>query len=434
MKSPKHLPGVLAAASVLAVVVSGGIAPASARPSSAPVSLNFLYRITTPQDDQYEQWLVSSFNAANQGKIHVTYSGIPDNNYKAKINLVLRDKHGPDVFFSWEGGYAKYMIDSGYAQPLDSYYDKYHWTSMLNPAASQLATLEGHKYFLPYYMSASVIWYNTALYKKYNLHVPTTWAQLAANAAVLKSHGIAPFLLANQQQWEAQFDWTGYFVNKNGVAAYNALLNRQIPWTDPRVVDAFAQLKTMKDNGWFLNGVNSMDFDTTAIIFWKKQQAAMWYQGSFILPKFLDANRNLTYPVDWFPYPQIGSQTPTVSVFAESTYMINKKSQHKDEAAAFLNYVVSKTAQSHFVASVGPFAANASVTPAGEPPMVQRLGALISKYKTSTFMHVDHALGPDVSQRYLEVLQGVLAGNVTPAKAAADTEAAALRSQGPVKK
>ena len=127
---------------------------------------------------------------------------------------------------------------------------------------------------------------------------------------------MAPFLFANQQQWEAQFDWTAYFVNKNGAKAYEDLLNRKIAWTDPRVVAALGEMKSMVDDGDFFKGVNSMDFDTTAIIFWKKQQAAMWYQGSFILSRFL-GGRKLIYPVDWFPYPKIGPESVRVGIRGE---------------------------------------------------------------------------------------------------------------------
>jgi raffinose/stachyose/melibiose transport system substrate-binding protein len=294
--------------------------------------------------------------------------------------------------------------------------------------------MEGHKYMVPYYMSASAVWYNTDLYKKYGLKVPKTYAELQHNNDVLKKAGVAPFLLANQQQWEAQFDWSAWFVNKYGAKAYDDLLNRKIPWTDPRVVAALGQMKTMEDSGDFLKGVNSMDFDTTAIIFWKKQQAAQWYQGSFILSKFLK-DKKLIYPVDWFPYPQVGSQKPSMSVFAESTWMMAKRSQHKAEAAKFLNWVISKQAQEKMVATDGPFAANRTVTPelADEPPMVQRLGKAIAKYSGISFTHPDHALGPAVSQPFLEQLQAVLAGTTTPEKAAAVVEKAAKRSQGPVK-
>jgi raffinose/stachyose/melibiose transport system substrate-binding protein len=427
------------AAVVLGATMAVAVGTSTARPTgsahrSAEVSLNATYRIVSPTNDEYMKWLADTFNEQNKGKIKVTLTGIPDNDFKPKIGLVLRGSTPPDVFFAWEAGWAKFMIDSGFAAPLDNYWKQYGWSKTLTPAASNIATMEGHKYMVPYYMSASVVWYNTDLYKKYKLSVPKTQAQLQHNNEVLKKAGVAPFLLANQQQWEAQFDWSAYFVNKYGAKAYDDLLNRKIPWTDRRVVAAFEQMKTMADNGDFLKGINSMDFDTTAIIFWKKQQAAQWYQGSFILSRFLK-DKKLIYPVDWFPYPQIGSQKPSMSVFAESTWMMAKRSPHKAEAAKFLNFVISREAQEKMVALDGPFAANRTVTPelADEPPMVQRLGKAIAKYNGISFTHPDHALGPAVSQPYLEQLQAVLAGTTTAAKAAAVTEKAAKRSQGAVK-
>ena len=398
------------------------------------VTLRLLDRASDPKQTDYKKWLVDTFNAAQKGAISVTLNTIPDDDYHQKVSLVLNGAGAPDVFFSWEGGWAQLMVQSDFAAPLDAYYEKYGWEKNLTPAAEKLATFDGHKWFLPYYMSASVVWYNTDLFKKYDLKPPKTWDELQKVAETLKSNNVAPFLLANQQQWEAQFDWTGYFVNKNGAAAYQDLLTRKIAWTDPRVVDAFAQMKRMVDNGWFLTGVNSMDFDGTAIIFWKRQQAAMWYQGSFILSRFLGDDGQLTYPVDWFPYPKIGDVDPSVSIFAESTWMINKNSQHKDEAAEFLNFMVSKEAQAQMVKQLGPFPANTSVDESKLAPIVQKLGGLISSYGGYTWMHVDHALGPGVAQPFLEALQGVLAGTVTPEDAAATTEKAAVTTQGPLVK
>ena len=282
-------------------------------------------------------------------------------------------------------------------------------------------------------MAASVLWYNTDLFKKYGLKPPKTYAELTAVAAKLKQNDVAPYMLANQQQWEAQFPFSAYFANRYGLATYKALIDRRIPWTDPRVVGAFAAMAKEVKDGLYLQPINGMDFDTTAIIFWKRQKAAMWYQGSFILGKFL-TNQKLTYPVDWVPFPQIGATKPTVSVYAESTYMISKQSKNKDAAAEFLNFVVSKEAQTKMLELDGPFAANRSVRPpASAPALVRRLGALIASYDKPTFTHPDHALSPDVAVPFLRELQSVLSGKQTPAKAAAITEAAAKRSQGPVK-
>ncbi len=425
---------------LLALAVVGAVMVAAAAPSfgaahhkSAPIEITFVDRVTSPTHDAFVKYLVDTFNQRNDGKIHVTYSGIPVNSYVAKIPLVLKSNKSPDVFFSYEAGFAKYIKDSGWAAPLDKYWKQFGWTKELTPAASDVATIDGHKYFLPYYMAASVLWYNTDLFKKYGIKPPKTYAELTAAEAKLKAAGVAPNMLANQQQWEAQFPFSAYFVNRYGLATYKALIDRKLPWTDPRVVDALNTMAQDVKNGEYLQPINGMDFDTTAIIFWKRQQAAMWYQGSFILSKFLNKGK-LAYPVDWVPYPQVGSTKPAVSVYAESTYMLNKKSKNKDAAAKFLDFVVSKEAQTKMLELDGPFAANRSVRPpASSPALVRKLAALIASYNKPTFTHPDHALSPDVAVPFLRELQSVLAGRQTAAKAAAITEAAAKRAQGPVK-
>jgi raffinose/stachyose/melibiose transport system substrate-binding protein len=47
-------------------------------------------------------------------------------------------------------------------------------------------------------------------------------------------------------------------------------------------------------------------------------------------------------------------------------------------------------------------------------------------------MHNDHALGPAVSDVYLQSLQAVLVGTMSAEEAARLTEEAAIREQGPV--
>jgi raffinose/stachyose/melibiose transport system substrate-binding protein len=112
--------------------------------------------------------------------------------------------------------------------------------------------------------------------------------------------------------------------------------------------------------------------------------------------------------------------------------MINKNSSHKAEAAELLNFLVSPEAQQHLMQTVGPFPANTSVNETTLSPPVQRLGTLIANDGGFTWMHVDHALGPEIAEPFLEELQGVLAGTVTPEVAAATIEKAAVRSMGAV--
>ena len=110
----------------------------------------------------------------------------------------------------------------------------------------------------------------------------------------------------------------------------------------------------------------------------------MWYQGSFILSKFLNKGK-LAYPVDWFPYPKVGSTKPAVSVFAESTYMLNKKSKNKDPPPSSSTSSSPRRLRRKMLELEGPFAANRSVRAAGlSPAIVRQLGKTIASYNKPT--------------------------------------------------
>jgi raffinose/stachyose/melibiose transport system substrate-binding protein len=49
-----------------------------------------------------------------------------------------------------------------------------------------------------------------------------------------------------------------------------------------------------------------------------------------------------------------------------------------------------------------------------------------------TFMHVDHAVSPAISDKFLDSVQAVLAGAMTPEDAMQQTETEAVRVRGKI--
>jgi raffinose/stachyose/melibiose transport system substrate-binding protein len=402
-------------------VLAAGCAHPKMSNTKDVVELRVFDRITTVMGAEYSQWLVASFNSQNRGKIHVTWSGTEDEMFKPKINLVLRSPSAPDVFFTWEGGWAQYMVDSGYAEPLDRYYEKYGWDHELNRAGTSLAWLESHRYFVPTKMAASLVWYRPDLFEQCGLSVPRSWSEMLVAARQLKAKGIVPFLMANQKRWPAQFMWSALFVNKYGLETYNRLLTRKVPWTDPRVVDIFALMKSLSDEGLFEEESNALDVTPAATLF-ASGRAGMWYQGSFLLTRFLDDKGLPLFPFAFFEFPPVDAAPSTVSVFVEDGLMINRHSVHPDEAAAFLDWVLSTEAQERQLQVGLPYPANVNVDLTKLPAVPQELGRLIASHSTTTFMHIDHALSPAISNPFLDFLQAVLVGAMSPQAAAKQTE------------
>jgi raffinose/stachyose/melibiose transport system substrate-binding protein len=416
--------------SILAMAAAAAFASTISAASAAATELRYFYRAPWPSSEIYANWMIDEWNKKNGDRIHVTGASVDGETYKTKQTIELSSSNPPDIFYSWEGGRAKEVIDNGFAADLTEYYAKYGWDKSLNPASVSLADFGGKKYLVPTEIGASVVWYRKDLYEKLGLTVPKTWDELMANAAKAKEAGIAPFMLANQKKWPSQFMWSAILVNKYGLDTYNGLIGNTIPWTDPRAVDVTNMMKKMADDGWFEPSFNSNDLGP-GMVLWTQGSALHWYQGSFNLGRFRgDQPKCCVVPMDFFPLPPIGDQKPTLSVFAEDTLMIHSKSPNKDAAAEFLNWMVSDEAMSKKLEIDKPFPSNVSANLSGLTEMEQRLGKTMADAGSFTFMHVDHAIPPAIADKFLDGVQAVLSGAMTPDEAMKLTEDEAVKVRG----
>src|SRR6476660_6574925 len=108
----------------------GGIASAAA----APIEIRYFYRAPWPSSETYANWLIDEWNKANGDRIHVTGASVDGETYKTKQTIELASSNPPDVFYSWEGGRAKDVIDNGFSADLTPYYTKYGWDKSLTTA------------------------------------------------------------------------------------------------------------------------------------------------------------------------------------------------------------------------------------------------------------------------------------------------------------
>jgi raffinose/stachyose/melibiose transport system substrate-binding protein len=405
-----------------------GVAPAF----GAPIEIRYFYRAPWPSSETYANWLINEWNKVNGDRIHVTGASVDGETYKTKQTIELASSNPPDVFYSWEGGRAAEVIKNGFAADLTPYYAKYGWDKLLVPAGVSLATFGDRKYFVPTEIGASVVWYRKDLYEKLGLKVPTTWDQLMANAKVAKDNGYWPFMLANQKKWPSQFMWSAILVNKYGLDTYQGLVDNKIAWTDQRAVAVTKIMQDLAKTGMFEPSFNSIDVGP-AMIPWSQSKALHWYQGSFNLGRFRgEKEKCCVVPMDFFPLPPIDGNKPVMSVFAEDTIMIHSKSANKDAAAEFVNWMISKPAMTEKLVIDKPYPSSTEADLARLSEMEQRLAKAMVDAGSFTFMHVDHAVSPAISDKFLDAVQAVLAGAMTPEEAMQLTENEAARVRGKI--
>src|SRR4030081_2740916 len=129
-------------------------------------------------------------------------------------------------------------------------------------------------------------------------------------------------MLSNQQKWPRQFDWSHILVNQEGLDVYQGVIDRKIPWTDSRVVNASATMLSLVNRGMYYPGINSIDLGP-ALIPWSQGKAGMWLQGNWMPTNFRGQEKTIPYPVDYFLFPKMGNRTPVMEVFCENTLMMH---------------------------------------------------------------------------------------------------------------
>lgn len=282
----------------------------------------------------------------------------------AKAVLASRMEAGkPPGTFQVHAGRGSLLswVQAGDMTSLNSLYQKEGWNKDFPQSLLNLMTFNGNIYAVPVDMQRdNVLWYNTKIFKQYNLKPPTTFAEFFHDASVLKSHGITPLALANHGGWETTLLWSDVLLGTVGPTEYNKLMQGKDAWNTPGVVQASKTFLQM------LQYTNS-DYQS---LHWAqadglvaKGQAGMnvmgdWAQGYFTTTAGLKPNVDF----GWAPTP--GSQ----GVFAAVSDVFGLPSkltgQDKTNAENFLKVLASSQGQKAFNTLKGTISPRLDANPA----------------------------------------------------------------------
>ena len=125
-------------------------------------------------------------------------------------------------------------------------------------------------------------------------------------------------------------------------------------------MDTFKTLQDMVVDGWYLEGINSLDLGDGVNPF-GMGKAAMWYQGTWMPSVFKGSDAEAFFDYDFFPWPKMSDKAPVMEVFAENALFIHAKTPNPEAAAEFMNYFISKEVQTRKTYDDRPFPGNVDV-------------------------------------------------------------------------
>lgn len=166
----------------------------------------------------------------------------------AKSVLATRMQGGdPPSTFQVHGGAELFQwVNAGKMQPLDALYKKNGWKNKFPKKVIEMNSKNGHIYGVPIDIHrGNVLWYNKAIFKKYNLQPPKTFQDFFNVAQKLKSKGITPLALGDKNGLWGTMLFENILLAKLGPDKYAKLWTGQLPFDSKGVRDAAVTFKKM---------------------------------------------------------------------------------------------------------------------------------------------------------------------------------------------
>ncbi|MGH7121038.1 MAG: ABC transporter substrate-binding protein [Acetobacteraceae bacterium] len=387
---------------------------------AAPVSLTLWENYGTEVNATATRDLAKAFEALHPG-VTINVVGQPADNYFALLTAATMARKAPDLAVMWTGLFAlKYQHLLADLSPL---LPAATLKEMIGLAWSA-ADFDPAKgvYVVPLEDQFYIGFYNKALFQKAGLSgPPRNWAELESDCSKLKAAGITPMLYGSgSQNLNAEFypyyDLSYLMAGIYKLPQWKQLYDGSIPWTAPAIE---AQVQRWVDLR--AKGCTNSDVLTTnnTVARFANGEAAMIVKGNWNLQQLYD---KLGKDLGAFVPPYATSDMSAVIQFPGDGFSIMRTSNHKKEAASFLEFLMSAQGQK--------IVADAGLVPdregfAATNPLYHGLLGLTGQGYTAYPM-IDNVIQPSVVDVGSKVLTAAFAGQMSVDSALGKMKAALM--------
>lgn len=282
-------------------------------------------------------------------KIRVKLIELPDDTnakYEVLNNALALENGSIDIIDS-DVIWPAIFVDAGWVEPLDTYFSEEELSHLLQ-SAIDAGTINNTLYGIPYRIDSGMLFYREDLLNKYNQPVPQTWDQLIETSKlIMEAEGD---MYGHAGSW---FEYEGltcnyleYLWSNDGEVFENG---DQLALNS----DAAKESLTMMVDMIYKHGIVPPDVTT--------------YTSGSVRKQFIA--ENLVFMRDWpagwrrvnaddspvkgkvkvAPLPSFVEGGTSHGTFGGWMFMISKHSEHKEEAAEFIKFMISEQKEKEMV-------------------------------------------------------------------------------------
>jgi ABC-type glycerol-3-phosphate transport system substrate-binding protein len=301
----------------------------------------------------------------------------PSDAYSQKVRAAAQGATLPDIFgiLGEKRDFASF-VKAGHILDLSPYMAENNnsWkNTFFSKALAVNEFLEGNTYAAPagiYGVPIDVMTiqmvYNKELFKQLGLNPdkpPFTFEEFleigkkisAANGGKVTGN-LQGLVSGWAEVWMIDCLANNYAFNIMGKDKVLATIRGEVPYTDPAWIKVFTLFKEMQDAGVLANGLVTMVNKSAEQLF-ANERAVFAFNGSWCVNVYKGMNPDLKYGV-MLP-PRASDQYPMmVWGGAGSSFMVNARSAHKQEAVKFLQWLTDKEQQVYLAEATNNLPAN----------------------------------------------------------------------------
>jgi len=331
--------------------------PVATEEEEEMVSIEFWHAMSGTGQESLDA-IVQGFNdSQDKYEVKAEFQGTYEESL-TKLRSVGGTKDAPAITQVFEVG-TKYMIDSGYIEPVQSFIDKDNYDiSQLEENILNYYKVDGKLYSMPFNSSTPVMIYNKDAFKAAGLDpekAPATFSEVIDAAAQVKTEEMFGFSMLTYGWFFEQLVATqgGLYVNENNGRSGDAT---EALFNGKEGLNVFNFLDTMNKAGTFGNYGTNWDDIRAAF---SSEKVAMYMDSSAGVAGAI-ANSPFEVGVAYIPHAD-DIERNGVAIGGASLWMSKGIAENEQEAAwEFMKYLTTPEVQAKWHLDTGYFAINPS--------------------------------------------------------------------------
>lgn len=342
----KFLSTVLALTMVVTMAVGCGKSAdtnSSAKKGDDKVTLKVFTNLPDRKNGQglVEQQIIDEYMKENKN-VTIKVEALDEEAYKTKFKAYSMEGM-PDVVSIWgQPSFLDEVLDTGVLAELNE--DDYKDYGFISGSLDGFKK-DGKLYGLPRNTDVAGFYYNEKMFKENGWTVPKTYDELLELAKKINDKGIIPLAMDGGDGWPMAVYLSDILYKLTG-SDYSSTVSDAIKkgdFSDANIKKATEILKQTADAKMFQKGYDSQDYGTAQNLF-TNGQAAMFYMGSWEASMALneDIPKEIRENIRVFTMPIIDGgkgKATDIAAWNGGGYAVSSKSEHKEEAIKFLNYM-----------------------------------------------------------------------------------------------